>query len=88
MPNSIPQDVEQFVAQQLAAGQFQTPDELAEAVRSAAAHLMERDRRLEQLRGNVQPALDRLDLGQGRMADFEDIKRRGKERLATETPRD
>ncbi|TWU13641.1 hypothetical protein CA54_24760 [Symmachiella macrocystis] len=88
MSNTIPTDLEQFVSQQFAAGQFHTPNELAEAVRAAAVELFDRDQRLKELQAEVQPALDRLEQGEGVEADFEDIKRRGSERLASRIKRD
>jgi len=55
-----------------------SPEECVEAFRA-----LERD--LERLKKELQPALDRFDRGEpGVLIDAEDVKRRGRERLARE----
>jgi hypothetical protein len=42
----------------------------------------ERQRQLDKLRREIQPALDRLDRGEGRVLDVEAIKAEGRRRLS------
>lgn len=86
-PGDLPSDLAQFVRQQVAAGRYQTE---AEVVSHGVRLLQERERKLEELRQMVLPALERLDRGEGIVLEgddelrefFEDVKRRGKERHA------
>jgi putative addiction module CopG family antidote len=83
----LPSDLAQFVRQQVAAGRYQTE---VEVVSHGVRLLQEREKKLEELRQMVLPALERLDRGEGIVLEgddelrefFEAIKRRGKERLA------
>jgi putative addiction module CopG family antidote len=87
VPFGLPSDLAQFVRQQVAAGRYQTE---AEVVSHGVRLLQEREQKLEALRQMVLPALERLDRGEGLVLNgddelreyFEDVKRRGKERLA------
>ena len=84
--NGLPVDLEDFIRQELARGKYQSEADLvAEAVRL----LRERERRLEELRKEIQPALEALDRGEYTEYDetslrdmFEDVKARGRIRLA------
>jgi antitoxin ParD1/3/4 len=86
MTVDIPSDLQQFVHTVIDAGSYK--DE-AEVVGQALRLLQERQRRIEELRREIQPALDELDRGEGielRNEEelrlyFEDIKKRGRERL-------
>jgi putative addiction module CopG family antidote len=79
MLNKLPADLEQFMEQELAAGKYASREELvAEAVRL----LREREHRVNELREEILPALERLDRGEGEPLDAEDIKARGMKRLA------
>jgi antitoxin ParD1/3/4 len=85
MTVEIPADLQQFVHTVIDAGSY---DE-AEVVGQAFRLLQERQRRIEELRQEIQPALDQLDRGEGIEindeaeldAFFEDIKFRGRKRL-------
>ena len=86
MTVEIPSDLQQFVHNAIDAGSYK--DE-AEVVGQALRMLQQRQRRIEELRREIQPALDQLDRGEGiEIKDeeelrlfFEDIKKRGRERL-------
>jgi antitoxin ParD1/3/4 len=83
-PGAIPPELQQFVDQELASGQYRSADEVI----CAGLRLL-RERRLFQLRGEVQAGLDQLDRGEAiELADqqalrtfFDDIKARGRNRL-------
>ena len=89
MTVEIPPDLQQFVHQAIDAGNYKSE---AEVVGQALRLLQERQRRIEELRREIQPALDRLDRGEGiEIKDeeelrlfFEDIKQRGRKRLEAE----
>ena len=84
--NGLPVDLEDFIRQEFARGKYQSEADLvAEAVRL----LRERERRLEELRKEIQPALEALDRGEYTEYDetslrdmLEDVKARGRIRLA------
>ena len=88
MTVEIPPDLQQFVHQVIDAGGYKSE---AEVVGQALRLLQERQRRIEELRREIQPALDRLDRGEGIELDdegldafFEDIKARSQAELAAE----
>jgi len=81
MTVEIPADLQQFVHQIIADGSYKSE---AEVVGQAIRLLEERQRRIKELRREIQPALDRLDRGEGIDLDedgldafFEDIKAHG-----------
>jgi antitoxin ParD1/3/4 len=86
MTVEIPADLQQFVDQVIIAGGYKSE---AEVVGQALRLLQERQRRIEELRREVQPALDQLDRGEGiQIKDeaelqqfFEGIAERGRKRL-------
>jgi antitoxin ParD1/3/4 len=86
MTVEIPDELQQFVHTVIHAGSYK--DE-AEVVGQALRLLQERQRRIEELRREIQPALDQLDRGEGIKIKneeelrllFEDVKKRGRERL-------
>lgn len=87
MTVEIPAELEHFVQQVINRGSFSSE---AEVVGEALRLLQERESRLEQLRQEIKPALDRLDRGEGIELDDEslgefldDIKARGRKRLET-----
>jgi antitoxin ParD1/3/4 len=92
MTVEIPSDLQQFVHQIIDAGGYQSE---AEVVGQALRLLQERQRRIDELRREVEPALDQLDRGEGiRLKDeeelrqfFEGVKERGRKRLAAEHAR-
>ena len=78
---SMPPDLNAFVHQAVATGVYESE----EAVVVAALRLLqERERHLEELRAELRPALESLDRGEGIPLDFEEIKIRGRQRLAAE----
>ena len=89
MTVEIPPDLQQFVHQIVNAGDYKSE---AEVVGQALRLLQQRQRKIEELRREIQPALDQLDRGEGiEIKDeeelrlfFEDIKERGRKRLEAE----
>ncbi len=89
MTVEIPPEFQQFVHQVIDAGSYTSE---AAVVGEALRLLQQRQRRLEELRREIQPALDGLGRGEGVIelddseldAFFEDIKARGDARLAAE----
>jgi antitoxin ParD1/3/4 len=88
MTVEIPAELQQFVHTVIDAGRCK--DE-TEVVGQALRLLQERQRRIEELRREIQPALDRLDRGEGIQLDdagldsfFEDIKARSRAELEAE----
>ena len=88
MTVEIPSDLQQFVHQVIDSGGFKSETEV---VGQALRLLQERQRRIEELRQEIQPALERLDRGEAIELDddeldafFEDIKVRGRAQSAVE----
>jgi antitoxin ParD1/3/4 len=89
MTVEIPPDLQQFVHQVIDNGSFKSENEV---VGQALRLLQQRQQKIEELRREIQPALDQLDRGEGiQIKDeeelrlfFEDIKKRGRERLEAE----
>jgi antitoxin ParD1/3/4 len=87
VPFGLPSDLAQFVQQQVATGRYQSE---ADVVTHGVRLLQEREKKLEELRREVLPAFEGLDRGEGivlkdneALRDFmDDVKKRGKERLA------
>ena len=92
MTVEIPSDLQQFVHNVVDAGSYKNESEV---VGEALRLLQERQKRIEELRREIQPALDQLDRGEGiEIKDekelrlfFEDIKKRGRERLEAKQAR-
>ena len=92
MTVEIPPDLQQFVHQVIDNGSFKSETEV---VGQALRLLQQRQQKIEELRREIQPALDQLDRGEGiELKDeeelhlfFEDIKKRGRERLDAEQTR-
>jgi putative addiction module CopG family antidote len=78
---SMPPDLNTFVHQAVAMGAYESEEAMVVA---ALRLLQQRDKKLKELRAELQPALDSLDRGEGIPLDFEDIKIRGRQRLAEE----
>jgi antitoxin ParD1/3/4 len=84
MTDAIPSDLEQFVQQQVAAGEYHSQDEVVVA---GLQVLREVKRRQAEFREQVQVGLDQLDRGEGielagdeLRAFFDDIQARGRQR--------
>jgi len=84
MSTTIPPEFEDFVTHELAAGNYQTPEEVV----SEGLRLL-RERKLYELRKDIGAAMEQLERGEGIDLEdeesldgfFEDIKRRGRLRL-------
>lgn len=84
--NGLPTDLAEFVERELQSGKYTSEEELiCEALRL----LRERERRKDDLREEILPALDRLDRGEGKIYNedelrqmAEDVKIRGRQLLA------
>jgi antitoxin ParD1/3/4 len=81
MTVEIPLEYQQFVHSVVGRGSYKSE---AEVVGTALGLLRDRESRIEQLRAEIQPALNRLDRGEGIELDdegldalFEDIKSQG-----------
>lgn len=88
MTVEIPADLQEFVHQVIADGSYKSA---ADVVSQAIRLLEERRRRIDELRREIQPALDRLDRGEGIELDedgldafFEEIKMQSRAELAAE----
>ena len=62
MSMSLPQDLQQFVQQEIASGRYRSEEDL---VCEGLRLLRERERRLQALREDIKPALEQLDRGEG-----------------------
>jgi antitoxin ParD1/3/4 len=71
MTISISPELQTLVQQEFATGNYSSPDEVLLA---AVRLLRDRNRRLEELRSEIRPALERLDRGDGEPLDMEAIK--------------
>ena len=84
MPSSLPPELRHFVEQELTTGRYQSADDLI----CEGLELL-RQRKLHELRRDVDAGLQQLDRGGGihlgneesLAAFFDDIKKRGRERL-------
>jgi antitoxin ParD1/3/4 len=72
MTTAIPIELEQFVQQQLATGEYQSVDEV---VCAGLKVLQEIKRRQEDFRKEVQIGIDQLDRGEGIELDSSDLRR-------------
>jgi antitoxin ParD1/3/4 len=86
MFHGLPADLEQFVEQELARGTYASREQL---VTEAVRLLRERERRLEELRNEILPALEHLTRGEYTEYDeaslrdlIDEVKARGRARLA------
>ncbi len=79
MSVTIPAEFESFVERAVASGRYRSEDEVfANALRL----LSERERRWLALRDDIQVGLDDIESGDVAPLDVEDVKQRGKQRLA------
>ena len=91
MTVEIPTEFAQFVSSAIDRGAFRSETEVVSA---ALRLLRDRERRLEELRHEIRPALERLDRGEGIHLDdagldafFKEIKSRGEARGKPEATR-
>ncbi len=59
---TVPPEFDQFVATQVATGRYESTDDV---VAAGLQLLMERERRLDELRAEILPAIEELDRGGG-----------------------
>ena len=79
MSVTIPAEFESFVERAVASGRYRSEEEVfANALRL----LSERERQWLALRDDIQAGLDDIECDEVDLLDVEDIKRRGRERLA------
>ena len=71
MSITISGELQSLVQQELATGQYQSTDEILLA---AVRLLRERNNKLDVLRRDIQPALERLNRGEGEPLDMDAIK--------------
>jgi antitoxin ParD1/3/4 len=77
---TIPEDFQTIVSRGVASGRVRSEEE---AVCEGLNLLRDRERKLEAVRADLQEGLEQLDAGQSTALDIEDIKRNGRQRLAT-----
>lgn len=86
---SLTPQLEKLVARKVKSGMYSSASEVVRAsLRLLEQQTTERDAKLEALRKDVQAGIAQADAGQFRAFDeaaVEDIKRRGRERLARES---
>jgi antitoxin ParD1/3/4 len=75
----FPPDLEQFVQQELAAGKYQSEGDV---VAAGLQLLRERERRLQELRAEILPALEQLERGEKAPLDVEAIEAGGRRLLS------
>ena len=78
---ALPDDLRKFVQDEVASGRFPSAEDV---IYEALRRLREHERQLDELRAELQIGIDQLDRGESVPFDPEDIKRRGRERLAAE----
>jgi antitoxin ParD1/3/4 len=74
---TLPTDLAEFVIEQVGSGKYASE---AEVVFDGLRILRERERQTALLREQIAPALARLERGEGRQLEAEDVIRRGAER--------
>ena len=75
---ALPSDLAQFVSDQIGSGKYSSESEI---LLDGLRLLRDRERRIAELREQIGPALERLDRGEGRVLNVEDVISRGTERL-------
>jgi antitoxin ParD1/3/4 len=78
MTISLSPELRNLVQQEFSTGRYETPDDVLLA---GVRLLRERNRRLDELRSQILPALDRFDRGEGEPLDMEGIKAEARRRL-------
>jgi putative addiction module CopG family antidote len=77
---TVPSDLVPFVDELVAHGTYASPEDV---VRNALTNMRDRQARFDALKGSMDEAVAELDRGGGKPLDFDEIKRQGRERLAT-----
>jgi antitoxin ParD1/3/4 len=78
MTLEISPDLAQLVQQQMATGQYESENDL---IFSALNLLAERQRQLDEIRREVDPAIESLDRGEGDVLDMDRVRQRVRERI-------
>ena len=78
MTLEISSDLAKLVQQQMATGQYESENDL---ISSALNLLAERQRQLDEIRRQVDPALESLDLGEGDVLDMDRVRQRVRQRI-------
>ena len=78
MTLEISSDLAKLVQQQMATGQYESENDL---ISSALNLLAERQRQLDEIRRQVDPALESLDRGEGDVLDMDRVRQRVRERI-------
>ena len=73
----LPSDLAQFVSDQIGSGKYASQSEV---VLDALRLMRDRERRVEEVRGEMAPALEGLERGEGRELGVEDVIHRSMER--------
>lgn len=81
MTISLPSELVPFVDHLVATGEYANATEV---VRDALSQLRDREAKFEALKASFDEAIEELDRTGGKPLDFEEIKRKGRERLATQ----
>jgi antitoxin ParD1/3/4 len=87
MPETIPEELKEFVDTEIAAGKYRSPEEV---IATALRLLQERERRLNGLRADLHIGLEQLEKGEGTViadeaahdAFFEEMENRLQQGLA------
>ena len=78
MTISVSPELQSLVEEQLATGQFESADAV---LRAGLELLQQHNRRIDELRKEILPALERLDRGEGVPLDMEAIKAEARARF-------
>ncbi|MBW3599341.1 MAG: type II toxin-antitoxin system ParD family antitoxin [Planctomycetes bacterium] len=73
MTLQISPDLARLVQQQMATGRYETENDL---LFSALSLLAERERKLEEVRRELMPAIESLDRGEGELLDMKQVRAR------------
>jgi putative addiction module CopG family antidote len=76
---ALPPEFVPFVDRLVAAGSYSTREDV---VRDALAQMCDRQSKFESLKASIEEGIAELDRTGGAPLDFEEIKRKGRERLA------
>ena len=78
MSAELPSELAKFVQDEVASGRFRSETEV---IQRGLSLLRERQQKLDLLRADLEPALARLDSGEGIELEIQDVKARGRRRL-------
>ena len=84
MTVTLPPEIEGFIENAVASGRYRSE---AEVFADALRLLRDHERKWDALRDDIEIGLNELDRGEKTVLDIEDIKRRGRDRLAEQAAR-